>query len=290
MLGVFPQSTILEEKVVYVMLRVGSLFSGFGGLELGLEQTGGFSLAFQVELDPYCQRVLQKHWPHVPKYGDIRTLSGHDLERPDLLVGGFPCQNISFAGKQEGLSGAQSGLWHEFARLIGELRPRYVIVENVAALRYPTYPPGEPGRASPLAAILGDLAAYGYDAQWCTLYAHQFGYPHSRERCFVVAYPHGLRRRVSLLDYVPPCIFPTREGVADKLGERGSYLARFEQRLGEPSVFGNNPGTAHRMERLRGLGNMVMPAMARVIGLFVLACEEDEAGASVSSVPFTCAH
>jgi DNA (cytosine-5)-methyltransferase 1 len=118
------------------MLTVGSLFSGIGGIELGLEATGGFRTIWQVEIDPYCRRILEKHWPEVPKYGDITKLSSDDLERPDLLAGGFPCQDLSTAGLRAGLSGSRSGLWREFLRLIRDLRPRYVLVENVAALCY----------------------------------------------------------------------------------------------------------------------------------------------------------
>jgi DNA (cytosine-5)-methyltransferase 1 len=105
------------------MLTVGSLFSGIGGIELGLEATGGFRTLWQVEIDPYCRRILEKHWPEIPKYGDITTLSCDDLERPDLLAGGFPCQDLSTAGLRAGLSGSRSGLWREFLRLIRGLIP-----------------------------------------------------------------------------------------------------------------------------------------------------------------------
>jgi site-specific DNA-cytosine methylase len=118
------------------MLTVGSLFSGIGGIELGLEATGGFRTLWQVEIDPDFRRILEKHWPEVPKYGDISRLDPASLERPDLLAGGFPCQDLSTAGLRAGLSGSRSGLWREFLRLIRDLRPRYVLVENVAALRY----------------------------------------------------------------------------------------------------------------------------------------------------------
>ncbi|HZU04278.1 MAG TPA: DNA cytosine methyltransferase, partial [Ktedonobacteraceae bacterium] len=92
------------------MLTVGSLFAGIGGIDRGLEATGGFRTIWQVEIDPYCRCILQKHWPEIPKYGDIRNLSSDELERPDVLAGGFPCQNLSTAGLRAGLRGAQSGL------------------------------------------------------------------------------------------------------------------------------------------------------------------------------------
>ncbi len=116
------------------MLTVGSLFSGIGGIELGLERTGGFKTVWQVEIDSYAQKVLAKHWPDVTRYGDIREVGIHNLAPVELMCGGFPCQDISNAGKRAGIEGSRSGLWSEFYRLICELRPQYVLVENVAAL------------------------------------------------------------------------------------------------------------------------------------------------------------
>lgn|SRR5579862_6955983 len=115
------------------MLTVGSLFAGIGGFDLGLERAG-MRVIWQSEIDPYASAVLKKHWPHVPNHGDIRFIHAGNAERPDVLCGGFLCQDISNAGKRAGIDGEQSGLWSEYARVIGELRPRYVIVENVAAL------------------------------------------------------------------------------------------------------------------------------------------------------------
>lgn len=139
------------------------LFSGIGGFSLGLERAGFQTVAF-CELDEWCRRLLAKHWPQVRIYTDVRELTAARLradgiERIDAICGGFPCQDISLAGKGAGLDGERSGLWRELARLVGELRPRFVIVENVGALR---------GRG--LAAVLGDLAALGYDAEWHVMY------------------------------------------------------------------------------------------------------------------------
>src|SRR5690348_11422468 len=113
-------------------MTVGSLFAGIGGFDLAAERVG-WEIKWQVEIDDYCTKVLEKHWPHVRRYRDIRTV-GSELERVDLVCGGFPCQDISFAGDGAGLDGERSGLWRDFRRLVGELRPRYVVVENVAAL------------------------------------------------------------------------------------------------------------------------------------------------------------
>jgi DNA (cytosine-5)-methyltransferase 1 len=197
------------------MLTVGSLFSGIGGIELGLEATGGFRIIWQVEIDPDFRRILEKHWPEVPKYGDITRLDPASLERPDLLAGGFPCQDLSTAGLRAGLAGARSGLWREFLRLIRDLGPRYVLVENVAALRYLNRQSGTTEPAA-IATVLADLASAGYDAEWTSLYAYQFGYPHSRERCFLVAYPDGLGLP-PLFDDLPSCPKPHRPGSLSRL-------------------------------------------------------------------------
>jgi DNA (cytosine-5)-methyltransferase 1 len=157
------------------MLTVGSLFAGIGGFDLGLERAG-MKVIWQSEIDPYASAVLKKHWPHVPNHGDIRTIRAGSVERPDVLCGGFPCQDISNAGKRAGIDGERSGLWSEYARLIGEIRPRYVIVENVAALL---------GRG--LERVLGDLAALGFDAEWHCIPASAVGAPHRRDRLWIVA-------------------------------------------------------------------------------------------------------
>lgn len=167
-------------------LQLLSLFSGIGGFELGLERSGGFKTVAQCEIDPYCQKVLAKHWPDVKRYDDIRDLTADTLRRDglaiDAICGGFPCQDISVAGKGAGIDGERSGLWSEFARLIGELRPRVVFVENVAALLH-----------RGLERVLGDLAALGYDAEWHCIPASAIGAPHRRDRLWIVGYTnqHG---------------------------------------------------------------------------------------------------
>ena len=161
-------------------LQVGSLFSGVGLCDLGLEWAG-MGHAFFCEVDPFCRSVLRRHWPGIPIYEDVRELRGVDLPPVDVLCGGFPCQDVSLAGKRKGIAkGTRSGLWHEYARLIEEIRPGYVIVENVPGLL-----------AAGVEAVLQDLAACGYDAEWEVLPAAAVGAPHRRERVFLVAYPHS---------------------------------------------------------------------------------------------------
>src|SRR5215207_5071922 len=168
------------------MFRVLDLFSGIGGFSLGLERTGGFKTVAFCEIDPFCRKVLEKHWPEVPCYHDVRELTAERLAADgigvDVICGGFPCQDISLAGKGAGLEGERSGLWSEIARLSGELRPEFVIVENVSALL---------GRG--LGRILGDLAEIGFDAEWHCIPASAIGAPHRRDRIWLVAYPNGGR-------------------------------------------------------------------------------------------------
>lgn len=162
-------------------LTIGSLFSGIpvGGLEMGLERAGLGPVLWQAESDPYCQRVLAKRWPEAKRYDDVRDING-ETERVDLICGGFPCTDISNAGKRAGMAGEHSGLWREYARIIRELRPRVVVVENVSALL---------GRG--FGDVLGDMAACGYDAQWDCIPAAAVGAPHRRDRVFIIAYANG---------------------------------------------------------------------------------------------------
>lgn len=164
-------------------MRLLDLFSGIGGFSLGLEQAGFETVAF-CEINPKCRHLLATHWPGVPCFDDITTLTGEQVGPVDAICGGFPCQDISFAGKGAGLAGERSGLWREYARLVRELRPRFVIVENVSALL---------GRG--LGDVLGDLAALGYDAWWDCIPASAVGAPHRRDRLWLVAYPGGVEHQ-----------------------------------------------------------------------------------------------
>jgi DNA (cytosine-5)-methyltransferase 1 len=169
-------------------VNVLDLFSGIGGFSLGLERTGGFQTVAFCDSDPFARRILDKHWPGVPVFDDVRRLGladllGRDIPIPDVVCGGFPCQDISFAGKGAGLEGGRSGLWFEMLRIIAETRPRWAILENVAALR-----------SRGLDTVLGGIASIGYDAEWHCIPASAIGAPHQRDRVWVVAYPSGERR------------------------------------------------------------------------------------------------
>jgi len=163
------------------MLTFGSLFAGIGGLDLGLERAG-MICKWQVEIDAYCLKVLEKHWPNVKRYGDVRECGRHNLEPVDLICGGFPCQDVSYAGKRKGLKeGTRTGLWYEFARIIREIRPQWVLAENVPGLLSV-----DSGRG--MGTVLRDLAESGYDAEWDCIPAAVFGAPHFRYRVFIVAH------------------------------------------------------------------------------------------------------
>ena len=162
-------------------LKIGSLFSGVGGLELGLERAGVGSTVWQCEIDPYARAVLAKHWPDAIRFDDITKM--HDVPPVDLICGGFPCTDISNAGKREGIHAARSGLFFELMRVVRLVRPRFVVLENVAALL---------GRG--MGDVLGELSESGYDAEWDCVPASSVGAPHRRDRVFIVAYANVERR------------------------------------------------------------------------------------------------
>jgi len=319
---------------------VGSLFSGIGGIDLGLERAG-MTVRWQSENDPYCCRILAKHWPHVPNLGDVTAIDWSTVEPVDLICGGYPCQPFSLAGARAGETDARH-LWPFFAAAIRHLRPRYALLENV------------PGHLSlGFGRVLGDLAECGYDTEWDCIPAAAVGAPHLRYRVFVVAYPHRESEPGFTVDAVtgprvvvpntnghtvrqqPVAIFgrrcatvaagngnnwdvadtssvPERESadqadpvtvgrearaiacgggeLADAEGERcrslGPYSAgeaRADNIAGhagelagghawavEPDVGRVADGVPHRVDRLRALGNAVVPQVAELIGRRIL--------------------
>ena len=181
------------------MPTFGSLFSGVGGMDLGLERAG-WKCKFQVELDDWRRQVLTRHWPEVPKWKDVRDFPGGDCEVAegigrasgrrdaesgvDLLCGGFPCQDLSVVGKRAGLAGGRSGLFFEFARIAGELRPQYLLIENVPGLL-------SSAQGLDFAIVLDTLDELGYGLAWRILNSQYFGVPQRRRRVFIVGYLGG---------------------------------------------------------------------------------------------------
>jgi DNA (cytosine-5)-methyltransferase 1 len=274
-------------------MNVGGLFSGIGACELGL-QRAGMQISWMCESEPYCRAVLKSHWPAVPCYRDIQRLDGRSAQPIDLLCGGFPCQDISVAGHGIGIAGRRSSLWAHFGRLIDELRPRYVIVENVAALR---------GRG--LDHVLGTLATLRYDAEWDCIPASAVGAPHRRDRIWIVAYPqrNHLRKQprwlggASWIDTPLPRADGQDRSVADA---EQSRLERSTRRRmpplrwsdvepasssrswsAEPNIRRVAYGTAHRLDRIRALGNALIPQIAEQIGRQILSYEKATAPTEV---------
>ena len=227
---------------------VGSLFSGIGGLDLGLERAG-FRVVWNSEIDPYASRVLARHWPDVPNLGDVTTIDWSTVERPDLICGGYPCQPFSLAGRRRGVDDSRH-LWPYFSDALRHLRPDWALLENV---------PGHLGLG--FDTVLGDLAALGFDAEWSTVSACSVGAPHMRRRLFVVAYPSGERR-------------PNLQGCAEVTERAGRGAADGGGWWDvEPDVDRVADGVPRRVDRGRALGNAVVPQVAELIGRMILAAD-----------------
>lgn len=185
-------------------MKIGSLFSGYGGLDIGVKNVIGGDVVWHCEFDKDASAVLEKNYPNIPNYGDITKIDWSQVEPIDVLTGGFPCQDVSLAGRRRGMvDGTRSGLWYEFARAIEELKPRLVVIENVRGLFTAKASSnverrdelladfGEEPNLTAIQAVLGSLSSLGYDAKWCGLRASDAGAPHARYRVFIIAYPNG---------------------------------------------------------------------------------------------------
>lgn len=223
-------------------LTVGSLFSGIGGIDLGLERAG-MTVIWQSEIDAYACRVLAKHWPDVPNLGDITTIDWTNVERPDLVCGGYPCPAFSQAAHGRSVA---PNLWPWMRDAIDQLRPRWVVLENVAAHLRRGFD-----------RVLSDLHDLGFDAEWTTLSACAFGAAHMRRRLFVVAYPHGNSESVVTVD---------------EEARQHRPLARDRGRWGIPTAddVRADDGVPNRVDRDRALGNAVVPDIAEWIGTRIL--------------------
>jgi DNA (cytosine-5)-methyltransferase 1 len=256
-------------------MNVLDLFSGIGGFSLGLERAGMRTVAF-CEINPFARRVLTKHWPEVPIYEDVRSLTSDRLAAdgiaPDVICGGFPCQDISSAGLKVGITGKRSGLWVEYARLVRELRPRYVIVENVSALL---------NRG--IDQVLGDLAEIGYDAEWHCISAADVGAVHSRERIWIIAYPNN-QGEPTRAQHDETCrMSAVRDANTQRrLQPLAVHLARIGRQHESipwdrvwpdedpPLGMGVDDGVPERLDRLAGLGNAVTPVIPEIIGRAIM--------------------
>lgn len=194
-------------------MKIGSLFSGYGGLDLAVMQLTGGKVVWHCEWEDAPSKILERNFPGVPNYRDVTKVDWSQVEPVDILTGGFPCQDLSLAGKRAGLKeGTRSGLWSEFYKAITELKPRLVVIENVRGILSATAhsdlefcpwcmgdEPSEPVLRA-LGAVLGDLADIGYDAKWTGLRAADAGAPHNRFRIFIIAYPRGINAENSVSD------------------------------------------------------------------------------------------
>lgn len=314
------------------MFTFGSLFSGIGGIDLGLERAE-MVCRWQVEIDPFCRKVLNKHWPNVPKYEDVRNVGNHNLEPVDLIAGGFPCQPHSFAGKRRGAEDDRN-LWPEYRRIVGELNPTWVVGENVPGIK-----------TTILDDVLSDLEGLNYQTRTLVIPACALGAPHIRERVFILAHSNSVGRQrpatwQSAFDQkwndtaCQPAreakfhaIIPGREdmvhtqddglsfprktweggagfensgesmcntisaGLAQWQGKRtdtqqeqSSAVRAGGQRGGwwevEPGVGRVANGIPNRVDRLRGLGNAVVPQVAEWIGSLIMVIARGDSNSS----------
>lgn len=261
-------------------LRMIDTFSGIGGFSYAAEHiVGGFETVAFVEREPFCQRILGKHWPNVPIYDDITTFNPKP-HSADVICGGFPCQDISLAGKQAGIKeGTRSGLFYELMRVIRLVQPQYVVLENVAAIL-----------ANGLDTVLGELAEAGFDAEWACIPASAVGACHQRDRWWLVAYANGRRQSKSGL------FLPTQERgsdgmesiamrstgssesadhVADTIGTRPQGFGQgwtashrlnpaWHSYLSKPVLCRGDDGLSGRVDRVKALGNAVVPQVAAI--------------------------
>lgn len=275
-------------------MRFGSLFSGIGGLDLGLERAG-MECVWQSEIDPHCSRVLAKHWPNTPNLGDINGIEWERVPAVDVICGGYPCQPFSYAGHRNGADDPRH-LWPRFFDAIRILRPRFALLENV------------PGHLSlGFGQVLADLASIGYDTQWDCIPAASVGAPHRRDRVFVIASRSDMvntdhsrggasgddseRTRsqgVEVWEWPGPFdrVSGSSEDVADT-GRKPSQIPAAGRQPTEPQSERNTwwqtepnvgrvaHGIPRRMDRLRGLGNAVVPQVAEHVGNIIMGMADD---------------
>ena len=245
-------------------ITIGSLFSGIGCFEKGLESAiPDTKTIWQVEQDKYCRTILRKHWPDSKIYNDVKKVGVHNLQPIDILCAGFPCQDISILGKGKGVNhGKKSSLFWEAYRIICELRPKIIVLENTPAII---------NRGLP--EVVGSLSKIGYDSEWSIISAASQGAPHKRERWFCVSYPSGItnKRRASSN--------PNSNRIRNKspIQTRGqtfnahvteglSYWQRFKA---PDPICDLDDGTPNRLSKLKALGNAIVPQCSQYVGKLI---------------------
>lgn len=257
---------------MFSKLKVFDCYSGIGGFSYGLQMTGGFETVAFCEINPYCQKVLHKHWSDVPCFDDVKRIDSKTIEQLppiDCFTAGFPCQPFSIAGNMKG-SNDNRNLWSETIRVIRLLRPRYIILENVPNIRTIE-------RGYVFGRILADLAQSGYDAEWQCISARSVGAPHKRERVFLIAYSNSIRRR-TVFNHVEsnvetrPDEWKTAQGITRWSDCQRWFMSFMEtNRLRDASrVQRDDDGISRRLDRLRGLGNAVVPQVVSILGYLIL--------------------
>jgi DNA (cytosine-5)-methyltransferase 1 len=255
-------------------MTLGSLFSGIGGLDLGLERAG-MRVVWQVENNPFCRKVLAKHWPDVPCYEDVKTLTGEELEPVDMVCAGFPCQPLSQAGKRKGVDDDR-WLWDDLWRVALRVGCRGLLLENVPAILH---------NRRAMSCILGDLARHGWSCQWDCLSCAQVGGLHERKRWFCFCYPEvadsdrqGLEGRGVLRERAGQRATGTR-----CVGSPHQSARVFQGAIGgqwpteaDTGVLRISHGSAHRVDRLKAIGSAVCPQLAEWIGRRLIAHDAQE--------------
>jgi DNA (cytosine-5)-methyltransferase 1 len=241
-----------------------SLFSGIGGIDIGLS-AAGMECCWQVEIDEFATKVLEKHWPDVQRWGDVRTFPPAQDSNVDLVAGGFPCQSVSHAGERKGSQDVERWLWPEMRRVCEVIQPRWVLVENVIGLLSAGHVRGEL-----FGGILRDLAALGYGhVEWHSISAAHCGSPHVRSRVWLLAYASGIRQpgQGQPVDASYPAPIISREAI-DALD--GRFRQEWEA---EPDVGRVADGIPDRLHRLTALGNSVVPQIAQFLGEQIMEYE-----------------
>lgn len=275
-------------------MKIGSLFSGIGGIEIGFEEAG-FETEWFIEDEPYAQAVLKKRFRKAIIYGDITKIDFRTIPKVQILTGGFPCQDISNAGKRSGIEGSRSSLWKYYLKAISEIRPRFALIENVSALL---------GRG--LSVVLCDLAKIGYDAEWYSVPASAVGANHQRDRIFIIAYPNSngnrsdnttdIREKEKIQDKDNESVVSEQCSEIDGSEDVSNTVFRRIQRHGEsigntelsttefnkdnskeesrgmdqgwwsvePELGRVADGISNRVDRIRCIGNAVVPQVAEV--------------------------